>query len=150
EEGADLITVTITPAAGGTAVTVTSTAIVLGAPLSAGSLQVPPFVEGQSNTLVASFTDADPAATAQDFSAWVDWGDGHESAGAVSGSAASFTVPASHLYVEENAPAPAYPLAITVVDGGKSKLIITGSAAVADAPLVLFPAQSVPVETAGE
>jgi photosystem II stability/assembly factor-like uncharacterized protein len=64
-----------------------------GSPLAAGSP-----VSG----VVATFTDADPAATASDYSASIDWGDGTTSAGSVSAApSGGFQVAGSHSYGED-------------------------------------------------
>lgn len=66
-------------------------------------------IEGQANgsQVVATFSDANPNATAADFPiASVDWGDGQSSTGQVqpmvtAGAGAAFRVVASHSYAEE-------------------------------------------------
>jgi len=47
---------------------------------------------------VAAFTDQLTSNSAGDFVAQIDWGDGHSTAGTVSGSGANYTVSGSHLY----------------------------------------------------
>jgi hypothetical protein len=51
------------------------------------------------NATVDTFSDTDPLAIAPDFNASISWGDGSQGAGAVSGTAASFTVTGTHTYM---------------------------------------------------
>src|SRR5579872_1471 len=54
---------------------------------------------GQSFTMsVATFTDDNPAATAGNFTATIDWGDATLSAGIISGNASGFTASGTHTY----------------------------------------------------
>jgi hypothetical protein len=46
---------------------------------------------------------ARPTATAAEYTASIDWGDGHTSAGTINGGAGSFAVSAPHTYAEEAA-----------------------------------------------
>ncbi len=50
---------------------------------------------------VGTFTDSNTALTAADFAATIDWGDGTQTAGTISGSAGSFTVSGMHTYLDE-------------------------------------------------
>jgi hypothetical protein len=47
---------------------------------------------------VATFTDADTAATASEYSATINWGDGTSSSGTITGSSGKFTVKGTHTY----------------------------------------------------
>ena len=79
---------------------------------------------------VGSFSDANSGATAADFTATIQWGDGSSSAGVVSGpTGGPFTVSGSHLYAEEGS----YTIAVTVTDAGGSTVAVSGSATIADA-----------------
>lgn len=51
-----------------------------------------------TNVTVATFTDSDGAALAGDFTATVDWGDGTQSVGGVTGANGSFAVTGTHTY----------------------------------------------------
>lgn len=51
-----------------------------------------------ANVTVATFTDSDGAALAGDFSATVDWGDGTQTPGTITGSNGSFAVIGTHTY----------------------------------------------------
>jgi hypothetical protein len=61
---------------------------------------------------VATFTTTDTSQPTSDFSASVVWGDGHTSAGSITGSAGSFTVSAGNTYAEDGS----YPVSVTVSD----------------------------------
>jgi hypothetical protein len=70
--------------------------------------------EGQllSNINVGTVTGGPVGAVGNDFTASIDWGDGHSSAGTVTGSAGSFTVTGTHTYGEEGTYSPI----VTVTD----------------------------------
>jgi cyanophycinase-like exopeptidase len=68
---------------------------------------------------VATLKDANPGATASDFTASVNWGDGTTSAGTVAG---SFTISASHAYAANGS----FQISVTVTDDGGSTLSATG------------------------
>jgi cyclophilin family peptidyl-prolyl cis-trans isomerase len=64
-----------------------------------------------SNISVATFTDADASAAAGDYTAQINWGDGHLNAGTVSlGANGQFTVTGSNTYVN----AGKYPVDVTI------------------------------------
>jgi hypothetical protein len=82
--------------------------------------------------VVASFTDANPAAGPGEFSALITWGDGTSSAGTVSADGqGGFLVSGSHAYADEGS----YPVGVSIADAGGSTATAGGTAAVADAPL---------------
>src|SRR5262249_40412760 len=84
------------------------------------------------------FTDANPNASAADFTATVDWGDGMTESSASSGnvlvvaSAGSFDVVGSHTYAEEGS---GLPFRVSVADKGGSSTSAAGTGSVADAAL---------------
>jgi hypothetical protein len=83
---------------------------------------------------VASFTDPDVAATAGEYTATIDWGDGFSSAGTVSGpTGGPFTVSGSHTYSEEGT----YTVSATItdVDFAANSATTRSVATVADAQL---------------
>lgn len=104
------------------------------APISAKGVPVSA-VEGNGFTApVATVTDPDPASTASEYSATVDWGDATSSAGTLSGpTGGPFTVSGSHTYVEEGT----YTVTVHVVDVDtpSNTATATTTATVADAAL---------------
>ena len=133
DEGSYSATVTITDAdnASNTA-TAASSASVADAALSAGTLNVGGATEGGSPTdLSFGFSDGNPGATAADFKASIDWGDGTTTAGTVSASGSGWVVNSSHAYADEGS----YPVSVSVSDDGGSATGARGTATVADAAL---------------
>src|SRR5262249_26444022 len=87
-----------------------------------------------TNVTVATFTCANPFATAADFSAEFAWGDGALSSGtdvSISGGSGSFTVVASHTYYVQGA----FTTSITVTDAANHSTIFQGTAFVLGAAL---------------
>lgn len=83
---------------------------------------------------VATFTDANPAATTADFTATISWGDGSTSAGTVSGPVGGpFSVTGSHSYSEDGT----YRIGTTIADDGGSRVTATSAASIADPPGLL-------------
>jgi hypothetical protein len=83
---------------------------------------------------VATFTDPDPAATAGEYAATIDWGDISSSTGTISGPVGGpFTVTGIHTYEEEGT----YPVTVTItdVDFAANTATVHSTATVADAPL---------------
>jgi uncharacterized delta-60 repeat protein len=90
---------------------------------------------------LATFTEANPLATPDSFTATIDWGDGVTSAGTVTAtSSGSFTVVGSHVYAEEGENMP-----VTVVIDGPAALqaTATSTASVSDAKLHIAPGTTV-------
>ena len=83
-----------------------------------------------ASTVVGTFTDANTAASASDYTAVIDWGDSTaNSLGTlVSTGGGGFNVEGGHLYAKPGT----YPLTIHVVDAGGSTVTLTGSATVTD------------------
>lgn len=109
-------------------------------PLPVATAMVVHPVEGAMfSGAVASFVDPDPAAAndtpAADYSASIDWGDGHTTTGVLAGTGAGFTVSGSHTYAEEGT----YPVRASVQDLDTANVHSTAdsSAVVADAPLTV-------------
>jgi hypothetical protein len=139
DPGTYTVTVDITDVGGSTA-TAVSTAQVqqvqVDPPISAQGADVGATEGAQTGTVtVATFTDPDPTATAGEYQATVDWGDGSPaSAGTITAKAGGgFTVTGSHTYAEEGT----YQLKVKIVDvdNASNTAVGTGSAKVADAPL---------------
>ncbi len=59
---------------------------------------------------VATITDPNLSATASAYTATVNWGDGTNSSGTISGTSGSFTVTGSHAYAAVGS----YPVAVTI------------------------------------
>jgi hypothetical protein len=133
EEGSHQVKVSVTDADDSTnSASATSTATVVDAALTAGPLTLSGGTEGtQATNASFGFTDANPGATAADFTATIDWGDGHSSTGTVSASGGGFVASGSHTYAEEGT----YAVSVTVNDVGGQSTSATGKAPVADAPL---------------
>ena len=91
-------------------------------------------VEGAPLTAqVATFTDPDSTATASEYAATIDWGDGQVSSGTITGSGGGFGVSGSHTYLEEGT----YSVTVTIndVDNPTNSATAHSTANVADAPL---------------
>ena len=80
---------------------------------------------------VATFTDANPNATVGDFTATINWGDGHTTTGAVTEKNGVFSVAGSNTYAEDGSD----PITVTITDKGGSTTTATSTATVADAAL---------------
>ncbi len=94
---------------------------------------------------VASFTSSDPAATAADFTAAINWGDGTaSSAGTVVAAPGGFLVSGTHTYTTAN---PATPVTVTITDTvGGSQATANSLAQVAN---LFTPVSQSPVFVAG-
>ncbi len=87
----------------------------------------------EASATVATFTDPDVLATEVEYSATIEWGDGSESTGTVSGSAGSFSVGGSHTYVEEGS----YAITVKIndIDNASNTAVTTSTATIGDAQL---------------
>ena len=118
--------------AGGSSTSANGSAHVADAALAAGPFTVGDGVEGTAaSALSFSFTDANPGATAGDFSATIDWGDGNSSLGSVTAGGGGFNVTAGHTYAAHGS----YTVVVTVTDAGGASTSANATAHVADAPL---------------
>jgi uncharacterized protein (TIGR03118 family) len=128
EEGSDTVTVTVTDTDAPTA-SVSSTAKVADAPLSASSIGVAATLDGLFNGELATFVDGNPNPDLSDFSATVDWGDGTVTSGVVSNVlGATFAVAGSHTYATVGNKS----VTVTINDAGGSKSVVTDTAVVTD------------------
>ena len=85
-----------------------------------------------SSATVATFTDANPNATASDFTATINWGDGTSTSGTVvAQNGGSFAVDGTHTYADEGK----YAVSTTIKDVGGSTASTTSNASIADAAL---------------
>ncbi|HET6882333.1 MAG TPA: TIGR03118 family protein [Pirellulales bacterium] len=100
EEGSFQVTVQIVQTATTASLSATSTANVSDADVLTGTGLTVSATPGVTFTgTVATFTDVSTAATAGDFTATIDWGDGSSTTGgSVTGSNGTFTVSGSHAY----------------------------------------------------
>jgi hypothetical protein len=93
-----------------------------GAPTLSATAGVP------VSAVLDGFTDTDPTATAADFTATIDWGDGTRSSGTIApGSGGGFVVAGNHTYAE----AGSYTAQVTVDDFDGSELTTQAFAQVA-------------------
>jgi Bacterial Ig-like domain (group 1) len=84
---------------------------------------------------VATFVDPDLSATAAEYAATINWGDGSPlSAGTITGGSGNFTVAGTHTYAEEGPPLPVT-VTITDIDTPSNTATAHSTANVADAPL---------------
>jgi hypothetical protein len=104
-------------------------------------------VEGVTYTNpVASFTTGDSNATANDFTAAIDWGDGSTSSGIIFGDATDgFDIVDPRAYAEEGK----YSLKVQVLDNFGSTATTTEQVQVLDAPLTPSPITLNPTEQTG-
>ena len=117
---------------GGATTSATGSAVVADAPLTAGTITVGTGVAGVTPAPVAfGFTDANPAATASDFTATIDWGDSTTSAGTVTASGTGFTAQGNHTYTHSGT----FTVTVTVNDVGGSTASATGTTTITSAPL---------------
>jgi len=146
EEGTYSAQVTLGDNAPGTASATANVAVnVADAPLQITS----PGISSTEGVLfsgtVASMSDADPNATAADFTATVAWGDGTTTAGTVVGNGqGGFNIEGQHSYAEGGS----YPVSVNVRDAGGSSTSTLVMAAIADYSLVGSPATLSGVEGA--
>jgi hypothetical protein len=92
------------------------------------------YVGIKANLTVGTFTDANPNATAADYTATIYWGDGTHSTGTVSGSKGAFTVTGSHIYANEGT----YTIQSTIADDGGSALSATSTVIAGSPPVELL------------
>jgi hypothetical protein len=131
EEGTYSLTVTITDVGGAGAVA-NSTAQAGDAALTASANPVATVEGGTFSGVVASFTDANPNASASDFTALITWGDGHSSAGVINATGnGSFTISGANSYAEEGSES----ISVQITDVGGAKATASTTANVADAAL---------------
>jgi hypothetical protein len=113
----------------------TSTTITVFPPITAHAESISA-VEGNAfNGTVATFTDPDPAGSAADYIATIDWGDGSApSAGTIAkGSDGTFAVTGEHTYADEGS----YQVSVTITDDdvAYNTATVMDTATVDDAPL---------------
>ena len=84
---------------------------------------------GQSTTIrVATFTDADPAGTAGQYTAQINFGDGQLRAGTVTAQAGGFIVTGTNTYANPGS----YPVKVTITGAAGARSIVNTTAIVTD------------------
>jgi hypothetical protein len=133
EEGNLNLSVTVTDA-GGANLIANTVAFVADAGLTASAKVVTPTEGAPFSGVVASFTDADPAAAASDFTATISWGDGHSSSGTIAANGTGgFNVTGANTYAEEGSQA----VKVTITDAGGATATANSTANVGDAALTV-------------
>ena len=130
EAGSYTVQVAIHDAEGSSAST-SATATVSDAALTATGQAVSAQEGSAFSGVVATFTDANPLATAADFSATVTWGDGQTSTATISLSGGTFSVAASHTWAE----AGSYTIQVSILDAQGSSASTSAAATISDAAL---------------
>jgi autotransporter passenger strand-loop-strand repeat protein len=132
EEGKYTVGVTIKDVGGSTAIT-TGNAKVIDAPLTASGASIKS-VEGSSTgtVTIATFTDANPYASASDFAATIDWGDGTTAAGTIVEHDGTFEVDGAHTYKGEGK----YSVGVSIKDVGGSTASAESTATISDADVL--------------
>lgn len=138
------ITVSISDIGGSTA-SAGTTVSVSDAPLTASGMTLPAVEGAPFTNVVAGFTDANPLAATNDFTATIDWGDGsNPSVGLIGINEGGFTVIGSHTYVEEQT----YAVNVSIADVGGSQTSAGTTVQVTDAPLTAIGREITPIEDA--
>jgi hypothetical protein len=118
------VTVTDTDGASGS---VTGTASVADAALTATGDTVTGYAGTGLTGTVAGFTDADPGGTVSDYTATITWGDGSASSAGTVGP--GFTVTGGHTYAQPGV----YTTTVTITDAGGSTVTTHGQAVISSA-----------------
>jgi hypothetical protein len=124
----------------GTSAQVDSPGTIMDAPIVATGIPVTAVAGKAFTAPVASFTTGDPNASAGDFAATIDWGDGHLSTGTISPSlGGGFNVSGGNTYARPGS----YDISITITSTGGSTAAADSTATVTNSPLSL---DGLPVE----
>jgi uncharacterized delta-60 repeat protein len=101
-------------------------------PLTAKAAPLPGATDSQPvGGVVATFTDADPGAVAQDYTATIQWGDGGLDAVQVGTGSSGFTVGGEHTYSVQGT----YTITVTIQDYGGSQAVVSSQIVITDPPL---------------
>ncbi|MBI3838435.1 MAG: hypothetical protein HY288_10945, partial [Planctomycetia bacterium] len=125
EEGSYPISVTLTHESAPNA-TAASTATVADAALHSTGINISSTVGLAFSGAVATFTDDNPSAPLSDYSATIDWGDSHTSAGTISLVSGVLTVSGTNTYDQQGS----YPISVTINDVDGSTISATSTATV--------------------
>jgi phospholipase C len=124
EEGNDTLTVVIADA-GGSTVTVTSSALVADAALVASSATVTPTVGQAFTGVIAAFRDPGSDGTVNDYSATITWGDGQSATGNIQADGkGGFNVVGSNTYAATGN----YTVTVAIADAGGSTASVDSTA----------------------
>ena len=122
--GSFSVVVTLNDDAPGTATaSVTSTANVTST-LAVTAKNISPTEHTAFNGAVATFTDSDISKTPASFTASINWGDGTNTPGTITGGSGSFTVTGQHTYADEGS----FPLSVTVAENAPGTASFTATA----------------------
>jgi hypothetical protein len=127
----------------GSSASATGTATVVGntdLPLTPTALTFNSIEQTEFSGTVATFTDADPEAKADDYTAQIDWGDGFTTQGTIQADSlisGQFDVVGDHTYSEEGT----IKVTVAISDAGGASANVASTANVADAPLAVSSAQ---------
>lgn len=131
EEGSYGVTVTETTCGQQPCDQASTTASVADAALSASGTSITATSGSPFSGPVATFSDSDPQATAGDYAATIDWGDGSSSAGSIrAASGGGFEVDGSHTYSSGGS----YSVHARISDQGGASTTASANASVATAP----------------
>ena len=100
------------------------------APLSSTPISVVATAGSPFTGPVATFTDADPAGTASDYSATIVWGDGSITPGSVSAASGGFAVTGTHTYAKTGS----YSTTVSITDAGGASTVAHGTATAGSVP----------------
>jgi hypothetical protein len=128
EEGSYTTALTAADNWGATA-SANGSASVADAPLTASGKTIYGVKGVKLTKAVATFSDADPAGTASDYTATIHWGDGTTGAGTISG---HFTVTGSHTYTSTGTRT----ISVSIKDAGGATVTATGKANIGNLPTI--------------
>jgi uncharacterized repeat protein (TIGR01451 family) len=132
EEGTKSVSVTINHDSAPSATTTSTAQIADSSVIPTGNFTISATEAGDSGVqTVATFTDPGGAEALSDYSASINWGDGHTSAGVITVSAGVFTVKGSNTYSEEGS----YTITVTIHHDTATDATATSTASVADVPV---------------
>jgi hypothetical protein len=123
DEGSDLVQVTVTDDGTGTATSTAMGAVTVaeGDKLTGNPVAVTLAQNIAFTGTVATFTDTNLANTSADFLATINWGDGTNGPGTVTGSNGTFTVTGTHTYTTQGT----FTIAVTLTDDGSGTATAT-------------------------